>query len=215
MVAHRTRSALLFVLMACSPKRDADASTTDGTSSGTSGEPTSAATGGAAETATTDPVAAVTGDASNSSGCGETIGTTDGLACPDECSLAAAVCGLGLALGEFEDCGTVDLSDDAAAWQSVHECALAAVSERRPFLAVTQHFTFDSTSYRAHVGQASCPYAITMVTFDDDPCGGRGCGPAVWQRTCAGLSVDSNCIGVPDEACLQCDGPSETFDVCG
>jgi hypothetical protein len=168
-------------------------------------------TGGATELATT--VAAATGGASSSSDCDQTIGMTDGVACPDECSLAAAVCGLGI--GEFENCGTVDLSDDAAVWQVVHECALAAMSERRAFLAITQHFTFDSTSYRAHVGQAGCPYAITMVTFDDDPCGGRGCGPAVWQQTCAGLSIDSNCIGVPDKECLHCDGPSEPLKVCG
>lgn len=208
-MALRTRSAVLVVMMACSPKADADASTTDGTSGGTAGEPTSAATGGAAGSATT----AATGDASNSSGCGETTGGTDGVDCPDECSLAAAVCGL--EIGAFEDCGTVDLGDDAAAWQAVHECALTAVSERRTFLAVTQHFTFDSESYRAHVGQAGCPYAITMVTFDDDPCGGRGCGPAVWQQPCAGLSVDPSCIGAPDEACLRCDDPSETSEVCG
>ncbi len=197
MMALRTRSAVLLVMMACSPQPDADASTTDGTNSGTSGEPTSAATM----------------DAANSSGCGETTGTPDGLACPDECSLAAAICGLGI--GEFVDCGTVDLGDDAAAWQAVHACALAAVSAQISFLAVTQHFTFDSTSYRAHVGQAGCPYTITRATFDDDPCGGRGCGPAVWQQTCAALSVDSNCIGVPDGACLRCDGPGEPLEVCG
>jgi hypothetical protein len=204
MMALRTRSAVLLVMMACSPKPDADASTMDETSDGTSGEPTSTATGGATESATTG---------SSSSGCGETTGMTDGVVCPDECSLAAAVCGLGI--GVFEDCGTVDLGDDAAAWQAVHECALAAVSEQRTFLAVTQHFTFDSTSYRAHVGQAGCPYAITMVTFDDDPCGGLGCGPAVRQQTCAGLSVDSSCIGAPDGACLRCESPGETSEVCG
>lgn len=148
-----------------------------------------------------------------SSGCSETTGMTDDAACPDECSLAAAVCGLGL--GEFVDCGTVDLGDDAAAWEAVHACAQAAVSERRTFVAITADFTFDSTSYRAHVGQAGCPYAITVVTFDDDPCGGLACGPAVWQQTCVGLSLDSNCIGVPDEVCLRCDGPGETVAVCG
>lgn len=137
----------------------------------------------------------------------------DDVVCPDECSLAAAVCGL--AVGEFEDCGAVELGADAAAWSAVHACALAAVSEGRTFVAVTGNFTFDTTSYRAHVGQAGCPYTITEVTFDDDPCGGLACEPAVWQRTCGGLSLDEHCIGVPDEVCFHCDVPGETVDVCG
>lgn len=154
-----------------------------------------------------------TGDAATSSGCGETTAMTGEVACPDECSLSAAVCGLGLA--GFVDCGTVDLGDDAAAWEAVHDCALAAVSERQTFVAVTANFTFDSTSYQAHVGQAGCPYVLTILTFDDDPCGGLACGPAVWEQTCAGLSLNSNCIGVPGEVCLRCDGPGDTVTVCG
>lgn len=219
MVSSWQMLAAAVMVVACSDRPVGDDESTTA-SSGTGGAPTTSTdgaastTGGAAESSeVTSTGGASTGGASNSSGCGETTGVPGGADCPDECSLAAAVCGL--EIGEFKDCGTVDLDDDAAAWQAVHDCVLAAVSEQQTFVAIAQHFAHDTVSFQAFVGQAGCSYAITVVTFFEDNCGGRMCGPAVVQEACEGLALDTNCIGMPDEVCLRCDTPLEFVNVCG
>jgi hypothetical protein len=130
------------------------------------------------------------------------------------CSLEHQVCVLGFT--EFaDDCGVVEMEDDVTQWQAAHDCALAAASERRTFKLIADQFGYDSLQTDAYVAGDACPYAITRVHFDDDPCGGEGCGPVVFVAKCAALTAEPGCVVEPGEVCLRCGVPGEDTQVCG
>jgi len=131
-----------------------------------------------------------------------------------ECSLEHQVCVLGLT--EFvDDCGAVEIKDSLTKWQAAHDCALAASSEQRSFKLIADRFNFDSFQTDAYLAEDACPYAVTEVSFDDDPCGGDGCGPVVFISSCATLTAEPACTVEPGDVCLRCALPDEGTQVCG
>lgn len=183
-----------------------EAPTTGGASSSTAG---SADTSG--EPATTADETSIAGTDSGTSATTDDA-TTGGL---DECTLDHQACTLAGLLGDYEDCGSLLLTDDAAAWQAGRDCALAASSEQRAFKLITELQGIDSLIGEAFVGQEARSYMITRLFFDGDPCGGGGCGPEITALPCTGLVGIDDCTVEPGNACLLCDGATDSTLVCG
>lgn len=207
-------NAALLGALACSPQPSDDDSGSPGTSSDDSTDATGMPTSG---------VSASTGSPSTSTGSGSETGTCEPSSstadpeCPNdggECSLEHQVCVLGLT-AFTDDCGIVEMTDDLTKWQAAHDCAMEAASAQRTFKLIADKFGFDSLQTDAYVAEDACPYAITKVHFDDDPCGGEGCGPVVSVSSCAALSAEPGCTVEPGDVCLRCGLPSEGTQVCG
>lgn len=217
----------LFGSVACGdkPSDDGTASESTGATNSSSGSGTDAptTTGGPPSTATGD-------DASGSSGSGETSGATgaptsttsgetgDGTTTGGElCEIQPAACGFAAQLGnDVEDCGVVNpWDDDAAAWQSAHDCAVAAAAEQRSFCLVIVLQGIDSDVAQAYAAQEARSYALTTFFFDSDPCGGGGCGPKLTQSSCETLTAIDDCVIEPGNACLSCDGQGQSSPICG
>lgn len=203
-------------LAACGDKSSGDSGDSEATAS-TSGD--DRGTGTDAPTSGGSPGSGGpdgTGDTSSgelgSSSEGEGSSTTGGAVC----SIEHEACALAGLPGSFEDCGVVDpWEDDAAAWQTAHDCALAAASEQRAFKLITVLQGIDSEVAVAFVGQEGRSYALSVLSFDGDPCGGGGCGPVVALASCAGLTAAPGCTIEPGTACLSCEGQGTSVQVCG
>ena len=207
-------NVVLFGALACGPRPGDDGTGSPGTSS-------DAATGETGVPTSGDP-SALTGGQSTSTGsdsetgtCEAGSGTDPGCPTPvDECSLEHQVCVLGLT--KFvEDCGVVEITDGLAKWQAAHDCAMVAASEQRTFKLIADQFGFDSVQTDAYLAEDACPYVITKVHFDEDPCGGDGCGPTVSLSSCAALTTEPGCTVEPGAICLRCGLPGESTQLCG
>ena len=209
--------AALLTAPACGPTADpGDDTSTSTTSDASSPTDTSAdvPTTHDGSLSTSSDGSTSSGDVSDTGTCEASTGGPDA-ACPidvPECSLEHQVCVL--APGPFEDCGTLELSDDVALWQAAQACVLAATSEQRAFQLVSDLVGMDSFQTLAHVGHGSCPLLNATVHFDDDPCGGRDCGPVVTVTTCASFTAKPDCTIEPGDLCLRCDGPTQATQVC-
>jgi hypothetical protein len=225
-------------VVGCGDKPGSDDGTDDsGTTAGASSEGTEGPTTGDGSTSTTT---ATGDDASGSSGSSGSSGetgsetsssgdtgtdpgeTTLGSSTGDDSTTGGEVCALdpcafaGQLGGEFDDCGTVNpWDDDAAAWQAAHDCAVTAAMMERQFCLVTILQGIDSDVGQSYAAQAARSYAIVTQFSDSDPCGGGGCGPVIHEASCAGLTATMDCVVEPGNACLSCDGASDSVQVCG
>lgn len=132
------------------------------------------------------------------------------------CDLDAAACELAASNGAYEDCGTVDpTDDDAAAWQAAHDCAITAAKEQRAFKVIFWLQGIDSEVGLAYASILGESYGITQFSFDSDPCGGGGCGPVISASSCQGLVAVPDCTVEPGNPCLTCADPGPSPQVCG
>lgn len=217
-ITFRRPPALLLtaLALACNkPSDDGDASGTDTGTASTSAPATTSDTGddpttGADSTSTSSTTSAATTGPDTSS---TTAETTGGL---EPCTLEHHACAFAGQLGDFEDCGLVDpWNHDAAAWQAAHDCALAAASMERAFKLITILQGIDSDVGQAWAAQEARSYALSVMFFDGDPCGGGGCGPVVSVGACTGLTATDGCTVEPGVICLTCEGQSESTQLCG
>lgn len=212
-------SASVALSVACGDKPPGDATASDSSggvdsSSGGDTDPTTT-TGEPPSTATGDDTSGSSGDTTGTTTTGTTTGddTTGG----ELCEIGPAACEFAAQLGDdFVDCGEVNpWDDDVAAWQAAHDCAIKAAAEQRAFCLVTVLQGFDSNVARAYAAQQARSYALTTFSYDSDPCGGGGCGPELRQASCDALTAIDGCQIEPGEACLSCDGQTESLKICG
>lgn len=217
-------TGLALLASACGDKPPGDATASDSTSAAdsSSGSETDAPT-------TTGEPSTATGDASGSSTSGEPSGTSSSTSTTSDtttgddttggelCEIEPAACGFAAQLGnQVEDCGVVTpWDDDAAAWQAAHDCAITAAAEQRAFCLVTVLQGIDSDVAQAYAAQEPRSYALATFFFDSDPCGGGGCGPKLSQSSCDTLTAVADCVVEPGNACLSCDGQTESSQICG
>ncbi len=218
---------LLLTPLACGDKpNDSDGetgttaepgTTTSSTASGAStGGDTSSSTPTTTGDSSSDPTATATstdtGDASSGGGSSGGGSSTGALVC----DLEAAACELAETNGAYEDCGTVDpTDDDAAAWQAAHDCAITAAKEQRAFKVIFWLQGIDSQVGLAYASILGESYGITQFWFDSDPCGGGGCGPVISAASCEGLVATADCTVEPGNPCLTCATQGPSAQVCG
>jgi hypothetical protein len=219
------RSLCIALLAACAcgePKPgDSDSGSTTGASDpGTTTEDGSATATGPAttgdpqtSTGTTGPATttdATTGDATTGTtgdATGTTTSTTDTTGGP-LCELVHLTCARAELNRDFEDCGIVDPDSTTEQWQAARDCALAAVAEQRAFKLVTWLQGIDSTVGFGYVGLEGVTYGVERLFFDSF------IEATTDVVSCADLAGVPNCTVEPGEACLDCEGASESEQLC-